>query len=922
MKALVKIAITMALVCCLSGCGSSLMISDEKPAASEETVDAAKEKTPEELAAQYYKDAEKAEIKKYNTISGKRAFYLLPAGVPWPGGIVSFQLLDVLNDNTTVYAYQTLYALKDTSGLGGQPDSGRKTENETVGENFIPFIPDFAREITKEPTKIKGPADKADKLATLIMAYNFETEEYRVLFHDLQNVSVDYIFDGESVTVNIQNELSENSYGTLDLSAFKAVRISEGKYAFCYKDHLYRIGVDGTVESNVSLAQDIRYLMTTQKNNSAGVWHVEQLAADADGNNSLLLQYVNEETIDGYYPGAPDQKDSSIMQFLLSSDKDDGEQIFQTDNLSYQQQVDSYLEYDGETIDLGLLLTEPDEEDILDYIGSKEDILKIFPDNYNSYYRNAGSRQYQMYTESESGIKKYPDGRSVLNPDDEWHVSVEERIGSDKAYADAYVGSLSSSIQVIDETFGYTREVEVEYQTQHEELITDSEGNIQLIIVTDEHSMTYEDSAEFRERCWAKLPVTGLKWYWNVPCDREITESPYEGITSWYSADPDYEMDGSTGKSDVRWDVYGSPFFKTDRKETGKTGISFNDPLKLVDMQRESFDGLGSRIPVLYLSGPDNVSVYYNFNKTPGSADSQWADSLQIPKKKLSYTQRMDDDGELALDFSEDALHLRKENGRPVLYAASMGEGLTRLPLKKDGSSSGMSDQGLVSLVGQIVDFPCLKLVIPEKKNMLYAFGFDGIERGFSETDFPFCCIYKVNPFSEKYCSNLITSVLDNPENFAYKWKLLNLPTDKGSAGEWNKLYDCLGIGTSADKAVLEKTRTQILTRWGSVMRFIRLAKLENIQDKGSMVREIEKSRTVEELESVFVNYTDIKVDEEKIPEPKDTVEAGEWKTNIRFAKLRAIRDLQNPKMTDNEWSSALNEILYGMGNKAETDDK
>ncbi|WP_432628117.1 hypothetical protein [Brotaphodocola sp.] len=130
------------------------------------------QKTPDmEIETQMMKMIAQVNRDKYDAVDGTDAYYLLPTGTPLPEGLVDFQSLGFLDDKTTCYAYQALYALDDGSGLGGMPEQGTAGPMEDV----------------------KEAADHIHQMVTVLMKYNTETREYKVLYHKIEDVVVSYV---------------------------------------------------------------------------------------------------------------------------------------------------------------------------------------------------------------------------------------------------------------------------------------------------------------------------------------------------------------------------------------------------------------------------------------------------------------------------------------------------------------------------------------------------------------------------------------------------------------------------------------------------------------------------------------------------------------------------------------------------------
>ena len=932
----------------LSGCSP---IQKTAELFTAEPVPEAETRSVEEIVLERHEEAEKSEILKYEELAGSRAFYLLPAGVPLPGGVCSFTFLDFLSEDTTVYAYQILYALGDETGLGGMDPSGKKGQDDPIGANILPYVTEEMRNTGPFPREVYGPVNPlvgwiADRLVTILMTYNFRTEEYQVLFHDVEKVEPHYILDvdrdengkpvsgSENVSLRLDNEIASFNEGRLDLSQMKAVRISSGEYALYYKEHIYRIDLSGTVKEERSVSKDLAYAMTAgsygeapeQKENE--LWHVEEFLTDADGTEWLLFQCVNEEEM------AKEESEttvSSVRQFLLTSDEEKGTPFFTSENLAVNRQMDAFLQSDWTTVDFGHYQGTPSEKEILEAIGSVDSIRSKFPDQYDPYTmeRENPDRIFRLSVPDAGGHRFLPGGEITLDPGWDWHVAVEEKVGTETAYSDAYLGPMKDPFLNFIHEEEYERHVRVTWEIEAEEEITNPDGTKEIRKVWKPQSMEYTDSMKFTFAKYCQLPVEKLSWYWNVPYEGALSAAPYQGIVQWNATDPDPFLPGNQGNTRLRWDAYSASCFKVPLPENGTHGLTIPYQTGFVYLEEESFDGLSEKIPVLYTEDPIVVNIFYNFEKNQGAGDRKWPEPFTVSKRDLSYKKQTNDMREIVLNLTEGSLRLRKESGSPWVYAASLAEGLTKC------YAGTKEEMGKVRGPVRIWPYPCLRIYGAKDGESLFVFGFRSQETTFEASDLPFARIYQVNLFDEESCENIILSALENPENETYRWDLLNIPFNTPESDEaWESFYHCLGLGkeSPASWRTLSEIQTKILRKWSGAMKFLTLCDLQGSENRMAIVGETLAANSVTELESIFVKYTKIHVPEEDEPEPKGKGEKPEdiersrsvaleqWRTRIRLAKIRKLRESKYPPLVETAWEEELKTILRDMGKK--TNDK
>ncbi len=126
--------------------------------------------TEEEDTASKELDVEVKESEKYQ-INGTDAFYILPTGSDLSEAMLNFRLLDLIDGEITIYVYQCLYGLEDSSGRGGMPATGTAVRSDSSQVNS---------------QALTGNTD----LATVIMMYNTKTQAYQVIHSWTDKVTV------------------------------------------------------------------------------------------------------------------------------------------------------------------------------------------------------------------------------------------------------------------------------------------------------------------------------------------------------------------------------------------------------------------------------------------------------------------------------------------------------------------------------------------------------------------------------------------------------------------------------------------------------------------------------------------------------------------------------------------------------------
>ena len=342
-----------------------------------------------------------AEAEKY-AIGGTEAFYILPTGTDLSKAMLSFKLLDLINDRVTIYAYQVLYGLTDDEGRGGMPVSGTA---KTV------------------QTKVNDAALRGDtRLATVIMMYDTEDKTYQVIKSWTDQVHAEEETDDNGTTrlmVTLKDSSSrlQTEDSLTDIFAHKIVQkngasLSSGYYLYAggmgyfwhYDQDSGKCVFDATTDINAALVLAFNQAMSNSGKTAENTG-ISILEATAD---SSLDQYVSfyltdkqsAESVDDTKDMSEEelaekQSDSDSARYItccfgisFNSESNDSNRFFSS-NENLQAQLKEWNELDGVTIDAA------NEESLLSQY-SYENIVKAKPDQGGTYTYNGEKNSFTV----------------------------------------------------------------------------------------------------------------------------------------------------------------------------------------------------------------------------------------------------------------------------------------------------------------------------------------------------------------------------------------------------------------------------------------------------------------------------------------------------------------------------------------------
>lgn len=891
---------------CLSGCKSIILDADlDKATVEMVTVPAGTETVPDYSLL----EADEAMATEKYAISGQDAFYILPAHRPAPDNILDFQILDLTDGTTTIYAYQAMYQSEDTSGLGGAPEEGSAADTQNAVGTAI---------------------TDTEEMATILMAFNMETKQYRVFFHQVLPLdkSVVKTWDENSESTDsfaVEDQISSSQ--EQEKGSFFAHRLEGGDRYFFY---LNGVGYVFNGQGEILYQKDINDLLDYKISQYGGEGAAITISNVVMDTNYFMYVTMNIEKKDAEITEDTEEsdledEDSGVTQMLYycieynigepESPSEEEERYFISRNANYDNQVQEWMEADGGSFDLGEMDGEPDMDDIHDAVPSAESIQEDIPDQFETYrfsepdlnmelyffcpfYKNDWFWQHGWFLKIlENGTISPYIGYGVLygafpsNMADSFYVDRE-----DKGYVVMYRDSAGRTNYCLVDYDRYpeaqtsnVRQFSRTYEVVWHEKEDTSEGE-NSSADSSTHSMTIQEIGYFTESYEIRFRGdTYITWSEDIYSSDMIARSPGSGVLRYGTENTEEDEEKQT--SFFRWMLANSGGFSA----SGVQGAAQNAVLYISGQQAflvavttagltiyQSPEGGGSL-------GGDGYFVPASQINFGAAIDSGGVDELNQINLPESDTDSSGTDQMLSVSamagidlYTGNTLLIRKENGNNYLYLAGVDNGLIKYNISAEEGSLG---QG-----GQLSPYPYYAIWEgPQGADYLYGIGFQSSEYAYSETDI--CCakLYRIPLHDADAASNLVVSALNQDNEL--KTQVLSGGTD--AIQTWNTMLSHLGIGDS-DLSKVNLYREFLLEgdlkKENAVLRFYELAALPPSRRTEVVREQILACRYPEELEDLILELNGDSLEEE-------------WR--------RLSRIMENAGLTQEEWTAELNDIAF-----------
>ncbi|MDO5408536.1 MAG: hypothetical protein Q4F28_14605 [Eubacteriales bacterium] len=860
MRCRVRTAVAACVISLLLGGCESIILDADLDKATVEMYTVPSVNLKEGDVEESWKDLQE---EKYR-IEGKSAFYILPVHRPAPENIIDFKMLDLVDGTTTVYAYQAIYNHTDQSGLGGAAKHGSSRDTSNAAGTVI---------------------KNAKNMATILMTYNTDTGEYRVLFHQVtpcdKSAGKDYRQEDEigSFFAQKTGRDGDRYFFYSDGIGYVFKQNGELIYQRDVRNNLdyncKRYGGEGAVMTLTNVVCDQNYFMYMTMNIEKAKTGIDENTTEEDLENEdsgvVQLSYAMYE----YDIGEPQNPGKDQKRYFVS------------ENQNYQEQVKLWKKDDKKTIDLGLLEEEPDLDTV--YASGKlagESAIRIaLPDTYGtyhyydpdfnmklSYYRpkdelcfwNMGEFFYQSDWYQGYAVLEYanPENMDQYQPVADWGYAGDEKkvrrafvaqLGDGKGQTTKML--LDSKIQPEQQSaivVTYPRSITVKWSTKKES--TTGEGENTVTETTEEdHSKQIQETGSFVQQYELRFRgSTLLSWSQDSYTSDMLAPSPgtgairYGAVTAKYGEQERMETHMSWENGERKLAINGIP------------GAAMNAMLYEIPTE------YGEQTPMLVAVTTDGVAAYKNFAEygvswmplpLPGyGAFIRNRDISFGLTSQSSLTAQLDHIENLEVTVSEDgstdqydqnSILFHRENGQEFLYLAGMDSGIVKYNLSASRTAYGKA--------GQISPFPYYGIWEDNNnRNRLYAIGFESSEYAYSRNDICSARLYQIDLTNPDTAATLAASAIIKDE------RLRDAILRKDSHA-WGQMLRNLGISHLGERTLAtvnlyrEYLMDDVLKKQAAIARFYDLAGIPAAERTGETSARIEACSYASQLETLMV---------------------------------------------------------------------
>lgn len=761
--------------CCLFISACSPILNNFHPFDVKLDHETAEEPTDQELKVEEQKIQDligKEEQKKYDSVEGMDAYYLLPTGVSLPSGLVDFQSLGFMDDKTTCYAYQALYALPDETGLGGMPMQGSaKSEPAATVENIF---------------------DKSvHQMVTMLVLYQIETKTYRVLYHNLEEVVVSDVAtldDTKAATRHLRvskasalpegkkktDSLSEEEILALPLcEKINTQLLGDGTFLFYHDGYGYTFDQKGNLKMRHNLRnylKNITYMygpsgymygnygskeLESRPWEKAGdVYSISDIVIDENGyfyiRLSLSKKEISIEDEEDLWNLDRDTTQLYCRVFSVDIGKGAGqktekENLFYSQNINYQNEVTSWMKVNGTVL---IFDAKPTEEQIASDAGTKEQIMENFPALFDAFTFCRPDFEVRLELEKVQNTEKgaVPIGISMTPKElTEYLQEVKQAAAAQgDAYAREQYGkkifvSLPESpgsetreryalenAAIPEEPVQKEQEYERTFTIQYTVTETDEEGN--------EHTRTEQETrtekASFPERMETAFPEGSTVLYSKETVrDCSLASTAGNGVLEYTQKTSNSQSGQSQGsETEIQWKIV-----KKDSNEN-------NDKMgKSESLTSWTVPDLAKRLLLLPASNQKDASPILVMNGENGiyfSDDSSGSDTWKI--YGIPYGELTSQTQSLGADFYYDASRAVyiKKNSLDWIYLASPSEGILKVNADLGDTPGKLHiSADKAGRVSQISPYPCYGIRINENGTKCQAIGFPTNAYAYNESD-------------------------------------------------------------------------------------------------------------------------------------------------------------------------------------------
>lgn len=872
------LALGISIMCsALSGCGGSI-IRDASLNYTLYKVEPLKDIPNASDNKAFNKD--EIDLRKYQ-VGGTDAFYILPVHRPAPDNILKFQVLDVIDGTTTIYAYQALIDDSEPAWIE-TPDQNQSfffwnsfRSNPKYDWSGLSGTPKSGKAVDTLNYKGQGwPGSK--KTVSVLMSYNVVTKEYKVFQSftaPLDKTMARKLDEKGTQTYGVSASASDEIYG------FVAQKLAADKkrYFFYINSMAYVYDEKGNMTYKKDVAQILqenkeKYGNRDKNGNLNSSISLLNIVMDKDYfmYMTMMLQSKNTKVDENATEEQLENEGADLKQiqytFFETSMGAASSNYFISENLNYQKHKDDFMSIDGKEIYLD---ADERERDVID---SPSFLHLKWPQRYGGYIYNNPDLPFELcITGKPAGESMNDRSRLYLQISDQlrkllWQEATPGNYVQPEKNSYYYTGYLKNSSNLKESSNSGVRfYLEDPTQKNNQAVPVKQEADIERLVRHYTIVRKQSDGTETREqREDTTAVVQRYKCYFSNNTRISYTEANYSTFSIAPSNDVGYLYFGKHKVAQninlLGWNK-GDSYSMTDRTLFLSSGLSklknkTNNAFMLFDVKPSTLlaitdKGMYVLRDLYYKDGLMQIDYRYKVDVTNAELnfgiglEAGVEEILNVVKGGNAKPVRVTSDSTQDL-YDANSFFINSEAGNDFLYIGGLTHGLVKLNL-----NTNLNRENSVT-AGQLFSYPCYGIWKNKDQNSCYVVGFQSSDYSYVEEDLPCAKLYNVSLMDDHVASNLVVSCLN--KNTELRKDILAGGTN--GTTKWNDMVRNLGIPSGSMKRVeiyREFLMDSEMKIQNAVLKFYELARIPAGERTEALREAIRECRYGEDVETLML---------------------------------------------------------------------